>query len=99
MSGFVQDDIALIPDRLRLTLGVKLEHNDHTENELQPNLRLLWQMNRDTTFWAAISRALGTPRPQSVGLRLRRMESPTPISRWRSSGVSMAQFGSSSKLC
>ena len=35
-SAFVQDEIALIKDELRLTLGSKFEHNDTTGAEVQP---------------------------------------------------------------
>src|SRR6185295_12904860 len=34
-SAFVQDEIRLVPDRLSLTAGIKLEHNDFTGLELQ----------------------------------------------------------------
>lgn len=60
-SGFVQDDISLISDRLTLTLGTKVEHNDYTDWELQPNARLSWRPNATQTVWAAISRAVRTP--------------------------------------
>ena len=39
---FVQDEIALVPDKLQLTLGTKIEHNDFTGWEIQPTGRLLW---------------------------------------------------------
>ena len=60
-SGFVQDDITLIEDRLRLTLGTKLEQNEYTGFEVQPNLRLLWKPTERSTLWSAVSRALRTP--------------------------------------
>jgi iron complex outermembrane receptor protein len=41
-TGFVQDEIALVKDRLHLTLGTKLEHNDYTGFEYQPSGRLAW---------------------------------------------------------
>ncbi len=41
-SACVQDDIALVPARLRLTLGARFEHHDATGWEVQPNARLLW---------------------------------------------------------
>jgi len=31
-NGFVQDEITLIPDRLKLTVGTKLEHNDFSRS-------------------------------------------------------------------
>jgi iron complex outermembrane recepter protein len=61
ISAFAQDDIALIPDKLRATLGVKVEHNDFTGTEFQPNLRLLWNVSESGTAWASVSRAVRTP--------------------------------------
>ncbi len=57
---FVQDEIALARD-LRLTLGSKFEHNDHSGLEIQPNARLLWRIDPRQTAWAAVSRAVRTP--------------------------------------
>ena len=60
-TGFVQDEIALVPERLRLTLGSKVEHNDYTGVEIQPSGRLNWTVSQVGTVWAAVSRALRTP--------------------------------------
>jgi len=60
-SAFVQDEIMLMPDRLWLTLGSKIEHNDFTGCEIQPSGRLLFKPVKDQTVWAAISRAVRTP--------------------------------------
>ncbi len=60
-SAFVQDEIALVPDRLRLTVGTKLEHNTYTSLEVQPSLRAAWTPDDRHTVWAAISRAVRTP--------------------------------------
>ncbi len=60
-SGFIQDEIALVGNRVRVTLGVKWEHNDFTGNEIQPSGRLLWKVNDHHTLWAAVSRAVRTP--------------------------------------
>jgi iron complex outermembrane recepter protein len=60
-SSFVQDEIALLPSRLWLTLGTKLEHNDYTGFELSPSARLAWAQSDRQTFWAAVSRANRTP--------------------------------------
>jgi iron complex outermembrane receptor protein len=60
-NAFIQDDIAVIPRQLHLILGSKLEHNDYTGYEIQPNGRLLWTPNENNTFWGAISRAVRTP--------------------------------------
>jgi iron complex outermembrane receptor protein len=60
-TGFVQDEIALTRDRLSLTLGTKIEHNDYTDYEFQPGLRLAWLVNPGQTLWGAASRAVRTP--------------------------------------
>lgn len=60
-SGFIQDDITLIKDRLRLTLGSKFEHNDYTGFEIEPNARILWTPHESHSIWSAASRAVRTP--------------------------------------
>ncbi|MCG8382269.1 MAG: TonB-dependent receptor [Gammaproteobacteria bacterium] len=60
-SAFVQDDMELQEGQWWLTLGTKLEHNDYTGYEVQPNLRLRWQVNPVHMTWGAISRAVRTP--------------------------------------
>jgi len=60
-SAFVQDEITLVEDRLRLTLGAKIEHNDYTGFDFQPNGRLLWTPTERQSFWGAVSRAVRTP--------------------------------------
>lgn len=58
---FAQDDIALIAERLRLTLGAKLERGYIGKTQFQPNLRLLWTPAINHTLWSAVSRAARTP--------------------------------------
>jgi len=58
---FLQDAITLIPDRLTLTVGGRLEHNSYTDFELQPNVRLLGLLGEHHSLWGAISRAARTP--------------------------------------
>ena len=60
-TAFVQDEIALVPDRLHVALGTKLEHNDYTGFEIQPSARGNWRLSPSGTIWAAVSRALRTP--------------------------------------
>ena len=60
-SGFVQNESALFDDRLRLTAGVKLEHNDYSGFEVQPSTRLLWTIDPENTLWASVARAVRTP--------------------------------------
>ncbi len=69
-SAFVQDEISLVDNRLRLTLGTKLEHNTFTGFEVEPNARLLWNLSPKQSVWTAVSRAVRTPALTEHGLRL-----------------------------
>jgi len=60
-TGFVQDEIALVPNRLQVALGTKIEHNDYTGFEIQPSGRVNWTRSPSATLWAAVSRAVRTP--------------------------------------
>jgi iron complex outermembrane recepter protein len=60
-TGFVQDEIALVPDRLHVAVGTKIEHNDYTGFEIQPSGRVNWTLSPAATLWAAVSRAVRTP--------------------------------------
>ena len=63
LGAFVQDEIMLLQDELRLTLGVRLDHNDLTneEVEVQPNARLMWTPDEKTSVWLSASKAVRTP--------------------------------------
>src|SRR5690606_18013779 len=50
-----------LDDRLYLTLGSKLQRNDYTDTEHQPNVRLAWLATERQTLWAAVSKAVRTP--------------------------------------
>ncbi len=69
-SAFVQDEVTLVQDRLKLTLGSKFEHNDYTGVEVQPSARLMWTPHERHSVWAAVSRAVRTPSRVDRGLRL-----------------------------
>ena len=71
-NTFLQDEIALVKERLVLTLGTKLEHNDSTGWELQPSARLLWTPTAHQSAWASLSRAVRTPSRAEEDVLLRR---------------------------
>ena len=60
-NGFVQDEIVLVKDRLNLTVGTKVEHNNYTGVEFQPSGRIMWKIDRRQMAWGAVSRAVRTP--------------------------------------
>jgi iron complex outermembrane receptor protein len=77
-SAFVQDEVALVEEKLSLTLGSKFEHNDYTGFEYQPSGRLRWTATEHQTLWAAVSRAVRTPSrlEESIRSRLSAMQPP-----------------------
>ncbi|WP_319575088.1 TonB-dependent receptor [uncultured Desulfobacter sp.] len=60
-SAFIQDEISLLEDKIKLTIGSKFEHNDYTGFEIQPSTRLLWTPGEHHRLWAAVSRATRIP--------------------------------------
>jgi iron complex outermembrane recepter protein len=70
-SGFLQYDIALVPDKFRLIAGSKFEHNDYTGFEYQPQIRAVWTPGTQYTFWAAFSRAVRAPSRVEPGVQYR----------------------------
>jgi iron complex outermembrane receptor protein len=80
-SAFLQDEISLVQNYLRLTLGSKFEHNDYTGYEVQPGLRLLWLPRPDHRLWTSVSRAVRTPsRVESGGTVLTKVIPPSSAS-------------------
>lgn len=76
-SGFLQDEIMLVEERLRLTLGTKVEHNDFTGVEYQPGARLAWTPSDSHTLWASAARAVRTPSRAEDDVRIYR-NAPAP---------------------
>jgi iron complex outermembrane recepter protein len=57
-SAFVQDEIELMPGRLRLTLGGRVQREYTSGVDFQPDARLLWTPTTRQAVWLAASRAL-----------------------------------------
>lgn len=69
-SGFVQDEISLIENRLRVTVGTKVEHNDYSGIEVQPSARVALLATQRQTVWASVARAVRTPSATEHDLQL-----------------------------
>jgi iron complex outermembrane receptor protein len=67
---FLQDDIALVNDRLALSLGTKVERDEYSGSALQPNARLLWTPNNSNSVWASVARAVRAPNPLETETRI-----------------------------
>ena len=57
---FLQDELDL-NDRFKLTIGARLERNNYTGWEKQPNVRLAWKPNEKSVLWSSIAQAVRTP--------------------------------------
>ena len=77
-TSFVQDEITLNPDRVYLTVGAKVEHNDFTGFEFQPSARITWDVTDNQMFWAGYSRAVRTPSPTDTSIRIAFAAFPGP---------------------
>jgi iron complex outermembrane receptor protein len=60
-TGFVQDQVSIIPGRLDLTVGTKLLYNDYSHTDYQPSARVAFTASQNHTIWGAVSRAVRTP--------------------------------------
>lgn len=60
-SAFIQDEIALVPKKLSLTAGGKVEHNRFTGFDFQPSVRVNWRPADKHDLWVAVSQAVKTP--------------------------------------
>jgi iron complex outermembrane receptor protein len=60
-TAFAQDDFAVVPDRLRVVFGTKLEHNRYSGFEMQPAARVMWTIDRTHAVFGSVTRAVRTP--------------------------------------
>jgi iron complex outermembrane receptor protein len=77
-SSFLQDEIAIRPESLYLTLGTKLEHNSSTGSGAQPSLRIAWAATSRTMMWSSFSVAERTPSFADLGVRFTQLALPGP---------------------
>jgi iron complex outermembrane receptor protein len=61
LSGFIQDELTIVPERLSLTFGTKLLNTNFTAFAPEPSARLLWTPTKTTSVWAAATHAVRTP--------------------------------------
>jgi len=60
-QGFVQDEIAVVENRLWLTAGTKVLKTNYTGVLAEPSVRLLYASSETQTVWAAYTHAVRTP--------------------------------------
>jgi iron complex outermembrane receptor protein len=60
-STFLDENLRLLPGKLSFNGGLKIEWNNYTHWEFQPNGRLLFTPTPHSTVWLAVSRAIRIP--------------------------------------
>ena len=60
-GGFVQDQVKIVPDRVSVTLGTKVEDNNYSGVGLEPSASVLWNPTPHQTVWGSVGRALRIP--------------------------------------
>ena len=60
-SSYVQDEIAILPDHLFVTVGTKLENGYFSGFDVEPSARVAWTPSPERTLWAAVSDADRSP--------------------------------------
>lgn len=75
-SSFIQDEIALLPEKIKLTIGTKLQHTNFTGFEFLPSARLAWTPLAHHMIWSAISRAVRAPSRIDVDYHIPAYEVP-----------------------
>jgi iron complex outermembrane receptor protein len=69
-SSFIQDEFAIVHDRLYVTLGTKVEHDYYSGFALMPSTSVVWTPSDHQTFWASVSRAVQIPSAIDASIRL-----------------------------
>ena len=93
-SGFIQDEITLLPNLLKLTIGSKFLHNVFSGFEIQPTARLAWIPNIKHTIWTSVSGAVRTPSRYDVDVAKTPIKFHSEKITALRTGVSRQTFGS-----
>lgn len=78
-SGFLQDEIPIVDNKVSLTIGTKLDHNNYSGFDYQPSVRVLWTPSDNQSFWAAVTRAISIPSRLDRDLQLTGYDATTVL--------------------
>jgi iron complex outermembrane receptor protein len=60
-TGFIQDEIAIKPEKVALFVGTKVLQTNYTGFDWEPSVRFLYTPTKTQTLWAAFTSAVRTP--------------------------------------
>ncbi|MES2091985.1 MAG: TonB-dependent receptor [Pseudomonadota bacterium] len=58
---FAQHEYALLPNKVLMTYGARVDHDPYSGAQFAPNARLLWKISDSSSSWMAASRAVRAP--------------------------------------
>jgi iron complex outermembrane receptor protein len=61
LSGFVEDDVTLVDNKLLLSAGSKIFRTNFMGVNFEPSVRLMWTPAQNHAFWAAYTHAIRAP--------------------------------------
>jgi iron complex outermembrane receptor protein len=70
LAFFVQDQVEVWPDKVRLTLGTRLQETAYSGFEVMPSARAAWNPTERNTLWASVSRSVRAPSRIDVDFHL-----------------------------
>jgi iron complex outermembrane receptor protein len=77
--GFFGQDEITLADAWRLTLGLRMDHNEFTGWEAQPDARLSWNIAANHTLWGSLSKVARAPSRGEHGLSGNFIEGSTDV--------------------
>ena len=78
-SAFAQDVFTVVPRRLSVTGGVKLEHNTFSGLHVQPSGRVLWTPSDRQSIWGGVTRGVRTPSRVDEDISVTFLVAPAPL--------------------
>ena len=70
LNGFIQDEVSLIDDVLRVTAGAKIELQRGNIN-LLPTIKVFWSIKLNHNVWASVSKAVRNPSRSETEAKVR----------------------------
>jgi len=77
-GAYIQDEMTLVPGKLKLTAGGKLEHNFYSGFAFQPNIRTSWTPGTHVSIWASAAQAAASPSRIDTEIRFNEAFFPGP---------------------
>src|SRR6266700_696131 len=78
-GGFIQDEMLFANGAIRITTGLRVEHNSLSGMGFQPNSRVLWKINPVHSIWVAYGLANRSAGPSDTTVLADQAVFPSPV--------------------